>query len=227
MPALRHPRGRGLLLDDAEANSATFISRDSCAKDSAKLRDCKLYEGSIASGECQIYGGRFHNSTVTGRTIVAGNPCIRNSHADCSEVSGNTHIGGATLLGNTEICDSAIIIKATARDAIIYGKCDIEGSFEVTGRIHEGYWTRPPKHVKLPWCDLSECVDGKLLLDCWCRPVEWWLRFGPQKALDEWEWNQDQVDITIGTIRKEFIPRRTLLPATGKPLSQIVVEDRR
>lgn len=201
---LRHPNGRGLLLDDAEANQNTYISRDSSASGFAKLRDCSLIS-SKAAGECQIYGGSFFSSTITGRTIVAGKPSVRNSVIDCSEVSGTACIDGSALLGSTEICDEPLIRDAILRDAIVYGKPYIwsQCDREFTGRIHEGMWISPPKHINLPWCDLSECIDGKVLLDCRCRTVDYWLRHGPKLA-KRWDWSQDQIDVTLETIRREF-----------------------
>ena len=220
-PYLRVPRGRGKLFGDAEANRSTFIDKTSSASDYAKLRDCKLTNNSHASQDCQIYGGIYRNSTIKGKTICAGDPLIVNSTLDCSEVSGRPTIYNAGLFGATEVCDSPLINGIIAEDAIIYGEPSLLGTFIVTGRVHEGTWTRPPKHIKLPWCELSECIFGKILLDCWCRPVEWWLRFGPQKALDEWGWNQDQVDITLDTIRKAFYNPQH---GVSIPLSQTITE---
>lgn len=229
---LRHPNGRGLILDDAEANRGAYIDKTSSIADSAKLRDCRFEHGSRARDSCQIYGGEFHESEVWGGTIVAGHPQIFRSTLNCSEVSGTAYLGEVFATGNTEICDSprllgdATLGRITLFNAIIYGSPHIQGSFEVTGRVHEGTWTRPPKHIKLPWCDLSECVDGKMLLNCYCRPVVWWLRFGPRIA-KKWNWSQDMIDVTLDTIRREFYcqndtqglicPRDTLSSATTQP----------
>lgn len=206
---LRHRRGRGLLLDDAEANRSTYLSKDSTASGFSKLRDCELYS-SNATGRSQIYGGKYWRSTIGGQTICAGHPTVCDSILLCSEVSGTPTLDRVHATGNTEICDSPQLIGTAddyfrAQNAIIYGNPIIQGAFTVTGRVHEGTWTRAPKHVKLPWCHLSECINGKVILDCWCRPAEWWLRFGPQKAREKWEWSEDQIWVTLETIRREFL----------------------
>lgn len=202
---LRHPNGRGKLFDDAEANRATFIDRTSSASGSAKLRDCNLYSSSLVSDSAQVYGGEFHSSHVAGTTIVAGSPFVSSSLLRCSEVSGGPTLDHVIAYGITEICDRPQIRNVTLMDAIVYGNPTIEGGSNVTltGRIHEGHWTRAPKHVKLGWCDLSECVDGKMLLNCYCRPVEWFLRFGRRLAA-KWDWSEDMIEITLATIRNEF-----------------------
>ncbi len=201
---LRHPNGRGLLLDDAEANRGAYIDKTSHASGFAKLRDCRLEIVSKAEDECQIYGGIYRCSVIRGKTICAGAPLVVNSVLDCSEISGRPTIYNALLSGVTEVCDSPVINGPLFHDAIIYGSPTITGTFVVTGRVHEGTWTRAPKHIKLPWCDLSECIDGKMLLNCYCRPVVWWLRFGPRIA-KKWNWSQDMIDVTLETIRREFL----------------------
>lgn len=200
---LRHPNGRGKLFDDAEANRATYIDRTSGASGFAKLRDCKLLDVSSATDTCQIYGGTYRGSIIKGRTICAGDPLVNNSTLDCLEVSGRPTIWNSDILGTTEICDRSVTNGIVAQDAIIYGHPSLLGTFTVTGRVHEGTWTRAPKHIKLPWCELSECVDGKMLLNCYCRPIVWWLRFGPKVAA-KWSWSQDMVDVTLSTIAREF-----------------------
>jgi hypothetical protein len=208
MEYLRHPNGRGKLYGDAEANLATFIDKTSSASGSAKLRDCVLFDAQ-ASSNAQVYGGHYWLSTIGGETVCAGRPTVRNSILICSEVSGRPALNRVHAVGTTEICDNPVLIGTdddylVLSNAIIYGNPVIQGAFTVTGRVHEGVWTRPPKHIKLPWCDLSECVNGKMLLDCYCRPVEWWLRFGPRIA-KKWDWNQDQIDVTLETIEREFL----------------------
>lgn len=206
---LLHPNGRGKLMDDAEANRSTYIDVTSRALGFAKLRDCELRNGSQAAGHSQIYGGKFYASSILGETICAGSPDVSDSILICSEVSGSPVLDHVHAVGNTEICDTPELVGTESEpllltNAIIYGSPCVHGDFKVTGRVHEGTWTRAPKHIKLPWCDLSECIDGKMLLNCWCRPVEWWLRFGPQKARDEWSWSEDQIEITVDRIRENF-----------------------
>lgn len=203
MNYLRHPRGRGKLFGDAEANRSTYIDKTSSAAGSAKLRDCKILDGSTATDTCQIYGGTYRGSIIKGRTICAGEPLVNNSTLDCLEVSGRPTIWNSDILGTTEICDTPVINGIIAQDAVIYGSPLLLGTFTVTGRVHEGTWTRPSKHIKLPWCDLSECIDGKVLLDCRCRTVDYWLRHGAKLAQRR-DWSEDMVSVTLDTIRREF-----------------------
>lgn len=200
---LIHRNGRGRLYDDAEANRATYIDRTSSASGFAKLRDCELLDGTMAEGRCQVYGGEYRQSRIKGATICAGRPLVAGCDVDCSEVSGTAKMLFCRLTGNTEVCDSPKIIGSHLENAIIYGSPTIIGDFTVTGRIHEGTWTRPPLHVKLQWCDLTECVDGKVLLNCYCRRADWWLRFGPKVAA-KWDWSPEMVEITLDAIRNQF-----------------------
>ena len=203
---LRHRNGRGALLMDAEANLNTYISQDSQATHYAKLRDCKLYDQSSAEDYCQVYGGEFHRSIIKGQTIVAGSPYVEKSVLWCSEVSGKPSIKRSYLYGNTEVCDSPTIYHAQLCNAIVYGSPAIDGSLNravFTGRIHEGVWTRPPKHIELGWCSLTECIDGKIILACRCRSKEYWVDHGAKLA-KRWEWSDEQIKITLETIGREF-----------------------
>lgn len=209
---LRHPNGRGKLYGDAEANRATFIDKTSSVSGSAKLRDCRLEQGSLAKGKCQVYGGDYLRTIIAGQTICAGDPVAISSILDCSEVSGKPWLHTVVALSGTEICDSprlegAVLAPLVLQDATVYGSAEIRGAFIVTGRVHEGVWTRAPKHVKLPWCDLSECVvkngEQQVLLDCRCRSVSYWTKHGPKLAR-HWGWSQDQIDVTLATIGREF-----------------------
>lgn len=221
---LRHPHGRGLILEDAEANLATYISRDSTASGSAKLRDCRLEGDSHACNLAQIYGGRLIRTRVHGHTIIAGSPLIKSSIIGCNEVSGRAYLDTVVATGMTEICDAPTLIGGLCaplvlHDAVIYGQPSIIGSFTVTGRVHEGTWARAPKHIELPWCDLSECVNGKILLQCYCRPAEWFLRFGYRLAA-KWSWSDDMIAVTMDTIRREFLaqPRELNVDCRREPL---------
>lgn len=206
-PYLRHPDGRGKLFGDAEANAGTYIDRTSSAHDFAKLRDCRLERETRVRGRSQVYGGTFRGTEISGSTVVAGSPLIVNSEINCFEVSGHPAIFRSRLLGGTEVCDRPSIKDSVLQDAIVYGSAHICAcSGNVTGRVHEGVWTRPPKHIKLPWGDLSECVDGKMLLNCYCRPVVWWLKFGRRIAA-KWDWSTEMIEVTLGTISREFLPQ--------------------
>lgn len=228
---LRHPHGRGLLISDAEANLATYISRDSTASGSAKLRDCRLEADSHACDLAQLYGGRLIRSRVHGHTIIAGSPLIKSSIIDCNEVSGRAYLDTVVTTGTTEICDAPTLIGGLCaplvlHDAVIYGQPSIIGSFTVTGRVHEGTWTRAPKQIQLPWCDLSECVvkDGEpcVLLDCRCRSISYWRKHGPKLAR-RWGWSQDMIDVTLTTIAMELGPtQQTIAKSLRIPVTYTV-----
>jgi len=205
---LLHKNGRGRLYGDAEANANTYISKDSSASGMAKLRDCRLENRSHAEDRCQVYGGDFRTCLIYGKTIVAGSPKARCSQLDCSEVSGSPMLDSVVAVRGAEICDSpslrgGMVAPLVLDGAIIYGSPVILGSFTVTGRVHEGTWTRAPKHIKLPWCHLSECIDGKVLLDCRCRTIDYWMRHGI-KLGRRWGWSEDMISVTINTIGREF-----------------------
>jgi len=218
MNYLRHPNGRGKLFDDAEANRGVYLDKTSSAVGMAKLRDCRLTGNSEARDECQVYGGFFHASIIAGKTIVAGHPKVVGSALRCSEVSGSPVIRYSFLQGSTEVCDFPDIKRSRLTDCIVYGNPVISDVIATGGRIHEGIWFRPPKHIKLPWCELTECIDGKVILDCRCRTIDYWLRHGP-KLGKRFDWSHDMIDVTLETIRREFMPTN---PLPGLPHETIM-----
>lgn len=201
---LRHPRGRGRLYDDAEANRGVYLDKTSSASGFAKLRDCELRD-TRARERCQIFGGLFRSSEIAGKVLIAGSPTIAESVIACREISGTPVILNSVLLGNAEIWDAPYIEDCTIKgDALIYGDAQLRHCLIEAGRVHEGQWRRPPKYIKLPWADLTECVDGKVLLDCRCRTTDYWLKHGAKLAR-RWDWSEEMIEITLETIRREFV----------------------
>lgn len=145
------------------------------------VRDARLFNASRAGGLARILGGSFDHSAIVGETVVGGFPTVKNSILDCHTISGRPTITNSRILDLVEIWDTPVIEGIIARDAVaIYGTARCVGPWTVGGRarIHEGTWTRPPRTLDLEFCYLTECRDDRILIDCRCRPRNWWIEHG-------------------------------------------------
>jgi hypothetical protein len=192
------------VLDNAEVNAAAFISRDSTVQGHARVRDARLEDESCADEQCQIFGGTLRRSYVLGQTIVAGNPLIADeSVLKCKSVSGRAQLFNAKLGGIVEVWDQPTIANVHLFDAVmVFGNARLFGEWELGGfaRIHENVWMRPPAWYKMDHCVITECVEGKLLIDCRCRTREWWLRFGPAHARRA-GWSEVEIEETLCAVK--------------------------
>jgi hypothetical protein len=199
----RHANGRGWLLDHADANKAAHISRDSIAQGNAIVRDARLLNGSCADENCMILGGTLDRSYVGGKTVVAGDPLLaEETVVKCKVISGSPHIYHSMLGGIVEVCDEPTIAEVHLFDGVmVYGTAKLIGPWELGGfaRIHEGDWMRPPLYVQLEHAVITECIDGKLLIECRCRTREYWLRHGPAFGRRA-GWSEKQIEETFEAV---------------------------
>jgi hypothetical protein len=200
---LRHANGRGLILDHADLNKAAYLSLDSIAQGNSRVRDARLLNGSCADGDCQIYGGTLDRAYVGGRTVVAGSPLLcEETVVQCKAITGAAKLIHAHLGGIVEIFDAPTIAEVHLFDGVmVYGTPKLIGPWELGGfsRIHEGAWTRPPLYVPLEHTYITECVDGKLLIECRCRSREYWLRHGPNFGRRA-GWSESQILETVNAV---------------------------
>ncbi len=206
---LRHPNGRGKLLDDAEVALSAKLTEVCTAAGNCQLRDCEVLSYSVVTGNARVFGGTVVNSYVGGDIVVAGDPGIINSILTNRSVTGRAMLNYVVADRFAEVSDSADIHGLSKSDpifltdaALVYGKAKLKGSFILSGqcRVHEGEWFRAPKHVNLGFMGVTECVDGKVLVDCRCRPAEYWIKFGA-KLGRRWGWSEQQIAATIQAVR--------------------------
>jgi hypothetical protein len=174
----RHPNGRGFVLDDAEVSRAAHLSRDSAAIERARVRGARLSCHSTAGGDAQVYGGTFTHAHVGSRVVVAGAPEVSNSIIRCASVSGAPVINNSVLEEAVEVWDAPVLDRVRLTGGVyVYGTAHLSG-FALGGfaRVHEGEWTRPPLSVNLGFCVVTECVEGRVLVDCSCRVLSTWLK---------------------------------------------------
>lgn len=200
----RHANGRGWLLDHADANKAAHISRDSIAQGNAIVRDARLLNGSCADEDCQIFGGTLDRAYVGGKTLVAGDPLLaEETIVKCKSISGRPRIFHSILGGIVDVFDEPTIAEVNLVDGVmVYGDAMLVGPWELGGfaRIHEGVWCRPPRYVQLEHAVITECVDGKLLIECRCRTRDYWLKHGPKLARRD-GWSEKQIEETFAAVR--------------------------
>ena len=70
-------------------------------------------------------------------------------------------------------------------------------------RIHDGEWSRAPRHIEIVGNDLhvgvTECTNGRAHLACECRPLVWWLskREHLKKVLSKRGWLSEQIQSVL------------------------------
>lgn len=191
-------------MDNADLNKAAYLSLDSIAQGNAKVRDARLLNGSCADLDCQILGGTLDRAYVGAKTIVAGNPLLaEETVAICKSISGAPKIYHSQLAGIVEIYDSPTIAEVHLFDGVLVYGTDTKliGPWELGGfaRMHEGTWLRPPLYIALEHAIITECVDGKLLIECRCRSRAWWLKFGPRFGR-RYGWTEEQIAETQNAV---------------------------
>jgi hypothetical protein len=145
------------------------------------VRDARLFCHSTVGEQAQVYGGTFRHSFVGGRTVVAGAPDVQNSIIRAASISGTPRITNCRIEEAVEVWDSPTLTGVALRGGVyVYGDARLSGGWECGGlaRIHEGDWRRPPVSVDLGFAVVTECVDGKVLIDCSCRRRDLWLKHG-------------------------------------------------
>jgi hypothetical protein len=205
---LRHTRGRGKILDDAEVHRSAFLGSGSVAAQSAQLRDCSVTGKSYVVENARVFGGRFTNSYIGGDVVVAGDPTVVESTIRGESITGSPYLTNCLMLENAEVCDDAHVIgdskdeKIVITDsALVYGTALLVGRFEVNGRmrINSGVWRRAPRHIDLGFVSITESKTGAMV-DCRDRTLAYWVKFGP-KLGERWGWSQSQVAVALIAIK--------------------------
>lgn len=101
---------------------------------------------------------------------------------------------GSSLAGlslNDSIVDGIKGQGHVSLNEVVAESCELYGEWGLSGnaRIHEGVWRRAPRFHRVKGvsacadhevdCGITECVNGKALIACECKPIDEWLRIGP------------------------------------------------
>lgn len=197
---LRHPNGRGRILDDAEVFISAHLSKESTAAQQCQLQDCFVKGKSYVAENARVFGGHINNSYIGGDVVIAGYPSIINSIVRGKSVSGEASLKYCNVFKHGEVSGAAQIIGESidhtvviTDNALVYGTAMLVGHFEVKGRmrINSGVWKRAPRHVDLGFVAITESKTGALV-DCRDRHASYWFKHGP-KLGERWGWNSKEI----------------------------------
>lgn len=151
------------------------VSEGSVIGEYATVTGYARVKASSVKGTCQIHGETIvEHCDLDGNVIVSGDAHLQHVTVDHSGV--NARVGGYSVLSNVVLTDNNIIVGGEI--------------FNVTlaphTRIHEGVWKdRPPIVIECDTFNVTECVDGKVLVGCRCEHSGVWLRGGEAIAESE------------------------------------------
>jgi hypothetical protein len=121
----------------------------------------------------------------------------------CKSISGTPQIFGSILRDLVEVWDSPRLVSVQLFDAVmVYGDARLFGPWTLGGfaRLHEGDWMRPPRTVKLEHAYLTECIEGKITIECRCRSRAYWIEHGPKFGRRN-DWTENQIEQTLEVIK--------------------------
>ncbi len=179
---LRHPNGKGKLMDDSDVSKSAHLSEDSVAVENAVIRDARVTNSSLVCGNARILGG-----TVSG-SFVGGN----------ASISGKAYLGGVVARDNAQIYEKPVILGCNLITvegfARVYGDTILEGAFTLSGRmrVNAGHWTRAPRFVDLGFEAVTESKLGAMV-GCRDRTVDYWQKHGPRLG-ERWGLSEEQIE---------------------------------
>ena len=192
---------RARVSDLAQVRDATLLGL-SHATDGARIFG-GVHRDSLFQDNVVITGGISDRSTYTGSVLVTGTPFIEESLIACKSVSGRARVHQSQLFDAVEIADDAEARNVTlGGNACVYGNARLEGPWtdlESFARIHEGTWTRPPHYVDLGFTVVTECVEGRILIGCRCRSLDYWKQHGTHFA-QRMGWTDKQITEALSAL---------------------------
>lgn len=225
-PQFRRHKDGGLVQDFTEIGQSVQIFRGSALGEGARAMGEVVIRGSsLVAGRAIITDKVvIANSQILGYAIVTGGPVIEDSLIDqhalitgealisdstvsgTAQVHGFASITGSIIDGNAVVRDSAVVLNSHIHGNVeVLETAGVEGiALERNERVHEGRWTRAPRHMSSPAATMAmtECIDGKVIIGCVCRHVDWWKKhdkmmqrkFGWSDEAVKWVWdNIDEV----------------------------------
>lgn len=172
----------GSILGRSTVYGSTVADNASIHDFGAAIRS-EIVSFSRIRGNAQAY-----DSCMLGQAEISGNAQIHNTvMADLSLVSDKARVFGSFLEQFAQVRDEAVV-----RNVILTGQAVVKGNarvirnfdhqIEIGGGtiIHEGVWIRAPRSVTVPEVGFSvtECVEGKVIINCTCVSEEKWRRAG-------------------------------------------------
>ena len=164
---LRHKNGGGKKFgNDCEVDVATFLDLSSSVGDAAEVRKSEITDDSTIADQSVVSGASVHNSYVHGQSLILAAGPLYVSDSDLDAVRAWDH----PSIHNCQIAQASI-----------FGEAVLEGvSLDAPLRIHAGFWDHPPRHHLISGngieVTLSECVDDKFHIGCFCLPYDTWTR---------------------------------------------------
>lgn len=210
---LRHPRGRGRILDDAEVSLSAYLSKDSIAVGNSQVRDARVDDRSTIADNARVFGGRLYHTYAGSNIVVAGNPSISNSILTGRSITGNAYLSFVATKDFSEIADGCTILGRSITEPIViedaacvYGEARLTGHFFVNKkmRICDGVWSRAPRHVDLGYAAVTESALGALV-DCRNRTVDYWNEHGPKLA-ERWGYSSAQIQEMLAAVNECSAP---------------------
>jgi NDP-sugar pyrophosphorylase family protein len=189
--------GGGQVADWCEVAKTVVVGEGCVIGDHAEVRGLvDLFDKSTIGDNARVFDSvRLSRSIIGGHSFVGGNVWMINSSVtDHAHVTGNAQLVGSNVMGHAVVNGEVRLIDAmVSDDARVYDNaavngcivrqeatvCEtavLKGNFTVdkSMRIHEGVWTRPPKFVEGGQVQMTECIDGKIIIGCQCHALSWW-----------------------------------------------------
>jgi hypothetical protein len=194
---LRHRNGGGKKYgNDCEVGPESYLDRLSRVGDSAEIYYSQIID-SLISDDALVSNAWIEKSSISGNVRVVGFPT---SWPECLIVY-NSRLSGAT-----RIRDRAGVINVDLCGPVISGDARLIGPWSLNDcvRIHAGTWNQPPRWTLIDGENvdvvLSECVDDRYHLGCWCLPRETWFRDGYRQRLGKRSgWTPQQIEFAYDT----------------------------
>jgi NDP-sugar pyrophosphorylase family protein len=197
----RWPNGGGLVQDFVEIDSRAFVGEGARVSDEAEVMGvCRITGKSKVEDHAQIHGAAhitdshlISNSLASGivwlyKSVVSGNASLHDRaqglHSmflDSAVASGDVRASSSEMSGQSRLLERAHIFEVTMRDrSVVCGTAEVEGNITLDRhmRIHEGSWTRAPHYVDGRAVQMTECIEGRVIIGCQCHPVKWWKEHG-------------------------------------------------
>lgn len=177
--------------DNVEVWGYSIVEGKSLVRDWAKLFDMARVTDSLVRDHARIYGqASAFLSEIIGFCEMSGwSFASRSVIRDHALIVGRGHVVDSIVSGTARVID-AMVFNAwisgnaciTGLGTIVKGISPYSLSIKGSTHIHEGTWTRAPLLIEHPYFNAQECVPGRMLIGCQCRPIKLWKKKGEYLA---------------------------------------------
>lgn len=183
--------------DSAEVSGSGLITGDSWIReqaivmDSPRIESCDVRGYSIISGKPFIFA-----SLIDEHAIISGSPTITQS-----QIQGTARVHDDVAINRSIVGGNAMVSKnAIVQNSIVGGNVIVVGGelhdvkLDNNERVHEGVWTRAPRHLDHPDVPMAmtECIHGKVIIGCVCRSANWWKQ-NDKLMQEKYGWSDEAV----------------------------------